>query len=93
VDVPAHRFAERSNVTGKLVWEPVPIGSIVRGLFGTEGASPLIKVVTRAANAAELVRFEHPRMPLIEIPLYSADPIIPSDETPESERPIQGELF
>jgi hypothetical protein len=35
---------------------------------------PLIKVVTRASTEEELNFFEHPRMPLLETPLFDAIP-------------------
>jgi len=86
VDVPATRFAERSDQDGKIQWEDVPDGQVVRGLITKEGSHELIKVFTRASTPDEIIRFEHDRMPLIEPPLYSAEDI-PSE--PES----QGELF
>jgi hypothetical protein len=42
-----------------------------------------LKIVTRASTEEELKRFEHPRMPVIEAPLYSAEPV-PLPEPPAS---------
>jgi hypothetical protein len=89
VDVPAHRFAERSDRDRKLRWDEVPAGAVVRGLLEPNGGKPLLKIVTRAATPEEFARYEHDRMPLIEPPLISAEPI----ETPEAEPPAQRELF
>ena len=86
VDVPAHRFAERSDKDGRLRWDAVPPGYVVRGLLDSSESTPLLKVVTRAATAEELERFEHPRMPLIELPLFSAEPLA-------GEQDAQAELF
>ncbi len=87
VDVPAHRFAERSQSTRKLAWEIVPSGLVVRGLVEqSDGGTPLLKVVTRAATFEETARFDHPRMPLLEPPLFSAEAI---DLAPDA----QQELF
>jgi len=86
VDVPANRFAERSDRDGQLRWDDVPAGLVVRGLIDPNGGKPLLKIVTRASTAEELERFEHPRMPLLEPPLFSAEMLEPAEEA-------QGELF
>ena len=91
VDVPAEKFAERSERTRQLAWDMVPAGMVVRGLVNQEVAMPLLKIVTRASNAEELARFEHPRMPLIEPPLFSAELFPPDDE--DSRGSVQTELF
>ena len=75
IDLPAERFAERSEVTGKLIWDDLKEGLVIRGLVDTQTQQPLIKVVTRASTPAELDRFQHPRMPLLEGPLF--DPVPP----------------
>ncbi len=89
VDVPAHRFAERSDRDRQLRWDDVPPGLIVRGLVDPNDGKPLLKIVTRASTEEELVRFEHPRMPLIEPPLFSAE--IPADDP--AEESVQAEFF
>ena len=89
VDVPAQRFAERSDRDRQLRWDVVPPGLIVRGLVAPNDGKPLLKIVTRASTPEELLRFEHPRMPLLESPLFSAE--IPADDP--AERDAQGELF
>lgn len=88
VDIPADRFAERSDRDRRLIWEDMPGGHVIRGLIDPHEGHPLLKVVTRASTASELSHFEHPRMPLIEAPLYSLDPV--DVEEPPS---AQGELF
>jgi len=88
VDVPADRFAERSNRDRQLRWDDLPPGFVVRGLVAALNGTLLLKVVTRASTEEELSRFEHPRMPVIEAPLFSAAAIegtAPAD--------AQGELF
>ena len=89
VDVPAHRFAERSERDRQLRWDDVPAGLVVRGIVVVETATPLLKIVTRAATPAEIGRFAHPRMPLIEEPIFSASPI---EADPPQQNP-QRELF
>ena len=88
VDVPAHRFAERSTRDRQLRWDDVPPGSVVRGLVVAPNDTPLLKIVTRASTEEELSRFEHPRMPVIEAPLCNYAVI-------EIAEPMdaQGELF
>jgi hypothetical protein len=86
VDVPALRFAERSDRDGQLRWDDVPGGCVVRGLIEPNDGKPLLKIVTRASTAEEMARFEHPRMPLIEAPLFNAEIIEPPVDA-------QGELF
>ena len=94
VDVPAERFAERSSLSGELKWDDVPRGQVVRGIIDRSGKTPLLKVVTRASDSQELARFEHPRMPLIDAPLFSADPIV-EENLPPPVKPLwtQGTLF
>jgi hypothetical protein len=62
-EIPAHQFAERSDRTRQLRWEPVPAGTAVSGLFLEN--SGLLKILTRAASPEEYGRFEHPRMPVL----------------------------
>lgn len=69
VDLPATRFAERSERTGRLVWGVVPQGSVIRGLLDLSGPA-LVRVVTRPSTDREKLEFEHPRMPVIEPPLH-----------------------
>ena len=75
IDLPADRFAERSEVTGKLIWDDVPEGLVIRGLVDIQTTQPLIKVVTRASTPPELERFQHPRMPLLEVPMFGPLPL------------------
>lgn len=70
IDLPPERFAERSDVTGKLVWSDVPEGLVIRGLMDRQSSEPLIKVVTRAATDEEQAYFQHPRMPMLEALLH-----------------------
>jgi hypothetical protein len=86
VDVPADRFAERSDKTHKLIWDEIPDGQVVRGLVEKSGKTPLLKIVTRASTEEELARFEHPRMPVIEAPLFSAGPV-PVESPPDGTAP------
>ena len=74
IDIPAERFAERSDVTGKLIWDNVDEGLVIRGLVDVQTTLPLIKVLTRASNPEELERFQHPRMPLLVVPLFEPVP-------------------
>ena len=103
VDIPATRFAERSDKDGRLIWDDVPAGNVIRGLVDPNEGTPLLKVVTRASTDEELAKFEHARMPLIEAPLFSAEdtglvteeplPRRPSPAKEVPSRPVQGELF
>ncbi|MEA3209343.1 MAG: hypothetical protein QOE70_2400 [Chthoniobacter sp.] len=90
VDVPAHRFAERSDRSRQLTWDDVPAGLVVRGLVDESSGKPLLKIVTRASTVEELQRYEHDRMPLLEPPLFSAEVIESPADPPGLE---QGELF
>jgi hypothetical protein len=80
VDIPADRFAERSNLTHKLLWSDMPDGLVIRGLVDVQGKEPLIKVVTRASSREEEARLQHPRMPLLEAPLF---PLQQSPDVPK----------
>lgn len=97
LDIFANRFAERSQKSGKLLWGEIPQGQVIRGLVipqpkPTEPfkpTEPLVKILTRQSTLEELARFEHPRMPVLDSPLYGP---IPSDLLELSASP-QGELF
>ena len=82
VDIPAERFAERSGVTGKLIWDDVEDGLVIRGLLDIQTAQPLIKVVTRPSSPGEIERFQHPRMPLLESARFAPLPpgVVTGDE-------------
>jgi hypothetical protein len=85
VDIPAEEFSERSKVTGKLVWDEVPYGTVICGLRESD-QSRTLKVITRASDGAELEKFGHPRMPCIGKPKF------PTADIPEETEP-QGWLF
>ncbi len=74
LDIPADRFAERSDLTRELHWDDIPKELTLRGVLDQSAAVPLIKVVTRASSEEELHRFQHPRMPLLEVPLFGGIP-------------------
>jgi hypothetical protein len=95
VDVPAGRFAERSQKDGRLHWGEVPEGHVIRGLWDSSGSTPQILIVTRPATLAEVEAFGHDRMPLLEAPLYSCVPIgpEPASENGSNPGPKQMELF
>ena len=65
----------------------------MRGIVDSNSGKPLLKVVTRAATAAEFARFEHPRMPLIEAPRVSAEEILTPPPVGEQSFIVQAELF
>lgn len=91
VDVPAVRFAERSQKDGRLYWDEVPAGQVIRGLWEPALPAARILIVTRAATPEEADIFGHDRMPLILPPLYSSALI--ALEAPPDGRPAQMELF
>lgn len=86
VDVPAVRFAERSDRDGQLRWEEIAGGQVVRGLIVPNDGKPLLKIVTRASTPGEVERFEHERMPFVESPLFNAAAFEDAEE-------LQQELF
>lgn len=71
IDVPAERFALRSRDDSRLVWNEVPGGHVIRGVIDSREGSPLLKVVIRPASGDEQSIFEHPRMPVFALPLFS----------------------
>jgi hypothetical protein len=91
VDIPAHRFAERSDFDRQLRWDDVRPGQVIRGVFDPHEGKPLVRVVTRPSMPEEQVRFQHGRMPVIEAPLFNSAPV-PISLEPDKE-PEQGELF
>jgi len=85
LDIPAEEFAERSDRTGELGWDAVPSGLVLRAILDRQTAHELIKIVTRESAPAELERFEHNRMPVLEKPLYASAPMtlpVPPPEKP-----------
>jgi hypothetical protein len=81
VELTATSFAERSGVTGQLVWEDVPEGHVISAILDHRENPALLKVVTRPANAQELSKFEHPRMPLLRMRKFATVP--PGKEEPD----------
>jgi hypothetical protein len=75
VDIPATRYAERSRTTGELVWADVPSGWVIRGLLDSNDGKPLVKVVTRACDAAEVNSFGHDRICVVEAPQFSGEAV------------------
>ncbi len=71
VDIPAEKFAERSELDGFVKWGDVPSGFVIRGLYMKEPPRDQIKIVTRASTDDEYATFAHPRMPLL---LMSSNP-------------------
>ena len=71
LDIPAEEFAERSDRTGELGWDAVPAGLVIRAILDRQTEHELIKIVTRESAPAELERFEHNRMPVLEKPLHA----------------------
>ena len=83
MELPIDRFAERSDLSRKLVWDDVKDGLFLRGLIhklsSEDPANPpgkpilsLVKIITRAATDEEIQHFQHPRMPLIGAPLFGS---------------------
>ena len=50
---------------------------MVHGAIDSNHGKPLLKIVPRDSSPEQFARFEHPRMPLIEAPIFSAE--IPPD--------------
>jgi hypothetical protein len=93
LDIPAERFAERSEQTRRLLWDDVPEGLVLRGVMERGEGSPLVRIVTRGASELELMRFQHPRMPLLERPLYEPLELNNLVDLGDSENQGQGLLF
>ena len=93
VDIPAERFAERSDLDRQLRWEDIPPGLVIRGIIDPNDGKPLLKVLTRASTQEEQIRYQHGRMPVLEVPLFSAKPVTPMREPAVGDEPVQGELF
>jgi hypothetical protein len=90
LDIPAERFAERNDQTRRFVWDDVPGGLVLRGVMERVEGSPLVRIVTRTATEVEVMRFQHPRMPLLERPLYEP---LDFGDLGDSENQGQGLLF
>ena len=93
VDIPARRFAGRSTLSRRVCWDDIPLGLVMRGLVDSNSGKPLLKIVTRASTAEEYARFEHPRMPLIELPRVSAERILPPPPLADRTVIVQPALF
>jgi len=91
LDLPAARFAERSDESRKLVWDDVPAGLVLRGVMERRESTPIVRIVTRAATPPEALRFGHHRMPLLEDPLYGPPEIGEAEGFLDPE--AQGSLF
>jgi hypothetical protein len=97
LDIPAAEFAERSDRTGELVLDMVPEGLVIRAILDRQTAHELVKIVTRETTPAELEKFEHNRMPVLEKPLHSAaEVVLPKSPPPAGPAPaglVQEMLF
>lgn len=91
LDLPAARFAERSDESRKLVWDDVPVGLVLRGVMERRNSTPIVRIVTREATPPEALRFGHHRMPILEDPLHGRPEIGEAEGLPDSE--AQGSLF
>jgi hypothetical protein len=91
VDIPADRFAERSDLDRQIRWQQIPPGQVMKGIIDPNDGKPVLRMLTRAATQEEHIRFQHPRMPVVEAPLFSAKPVSPRPES--NRKPEQGELF
>ena len=90
LDIPAEEFAERSDRTGELAWDAVPPGLVIRAILDRQTEHELIKIVTRESAPAELERFEHNRMPVLEKPIHAAATLtipVPTSEKPATPKP------
>ena len=58
-------------------------GFVIRGLVDIQTQQPLIKVVTRASSPSEIDRFQHPRMPLLEVPRFAPLPLGMDENEPD----------
>jgi len=81
VELTATGFAERSENSGHLVWDAIPPDQVICALLDHRENPALLKVVTRQADADELLRFEHNRMPLIRKRRFN--PVPPGVEEPD----------
>jgi len=81
VELTATSFAERSDRTGQLVWEDIPQDHVISAILDLRENPALLKVVTRPAHPNELLKFEHPRLPVIQKRKFP--PILPGDEEPD----------
>jgi hypothetical protein len=81
VELTATSFAERSEKTRQLVWDNVPEGQVICALLDNRENPAQLKVVTRPANEAELIHFEHPRLPLLQKRRF--EPVPPAEEEPD----------
>ena len=87
LDIPAEEFAERSDRSGELVWAAVREGLVIRALLDRQTEHELVKIVTREATPAELERFQHNRMPVLEKPLHAVAPVKIPDPAPHEPMP------
>jgi len=87
LDIPAEEFAERSDRTGELGWDAVPAGLVIRAILDRQTEHELIKIITRESAPAELERFDHNRMPVLEKPLHSAVAVTLPAPPPEKPTP------
>ncbi len=89
LDIPAEEFAERSDRTGELGWDTLPPGLVIRAILDRQTAHELIKIVTRESGRAELEKFEHNRMPVLDRPIYAAAPRKCPSPRPEKPGPLK----
>jgi len=52
-------------------------------MLDRQSGEPVIKIVTRASTPEEIQDFQHPRMPVLEAPLYPYVEILDKPDVPE----------
>jgi hypothetical protein len=70
--------------------EPHIAFDCVRAILDRQTAHELVKIVTRESAPAELERFQHNRMPVLENPLHAAAPVTyPEPKPPAKPKPAK----
>ncbi|MCX7712106.1 MAG: hypothetical protein N2035_00340 [Chthoniobacterales bacterium] len=65
VDVLVDEFAERSRLSGNLVWDSVFDGEVIYGLLQKLNQQRFLRILTRGCSKEEAEEFGHNRLPLI----------------------------
>ena len=72
VDLPADRFAQRSEFDRQIRWTDLPAGQVIRALLDLTPEEPVIRVLTRPSTPEEHNRLQVTRMPVTDAGSFHA---------------------
>jgi len=77
VDLPADRFAQRSEFDRQIRWTDLTVGQVIRALLDLTPEEPVIRVLTRPSTPEEHKRLQVTRMPVTDAAILHPAACVP----------------